>query len=375
MSILITALLFIIVLGALVFVHELGHFLMAKRAGMEVEEFGFGFPPRLIGKRFSEGGTLYSINAIPLGGFVKIPAIGPEVTEEGADEQTVTDPKPKADTSFSTKSTFQKISVLVAGIIMNLLFAVVLFTAAALIGVDAQASAVPEGATVLSEQVYIASIFEETPAAESGLQIGDQVMSINGAFIDSAAQLQDAIQSDITQQISVLRGQEEVSLEITPERIQNDSEEYIGIGIGLVESVRVRFNLVEAIGYGVTTTWSVLQQIVIALAGLISGAIQGNETADALAGPVGIAALTGEAAQLGLSNLLQFAAILSVNLALFNLLPLPALDGGRLVFVIIAGLRGKPVNERIEGIVHAVGFSLLLLLFLWVTIKDIVALV
>lgn len=366
-------LIFIAVLGLLVFVHELGHFLTAKFHGIHSEEFGFGFPPRLGGvykdettgryrfvwgnKEIATKNTIYSLNWIPLGGFVKI---------KGEDGITET---PEAD-SFAEKSAWVRIQVTVAGVLMNLLLAWVLIAIVFMIGLP-QPIAESDRAKYPDAKVQILAVAPNTPAASIGLQPGDIIQSLDGQQITNLEQVGTHIRShkgqDIT--IQVNRFGKEITLHGTP-RLEDEANEG-ALGISYSLTALVHYGFLESVGQGFTTTLSITGAIFHAFGKMIMGLFggQGGAAAD-ITGPVGIVYLTKQMSDLGIAYLLQFAALLSINLAIINILPIPALDGGRILFILIEKIKGRPLNQRVEGMIHQIGFTLLLFLMLFVTVKD-----
>lgn len=366
-------LIFIAVLGLLVFVHELGHFLTAKFYGIHSEEFGFGFPPRLGGvykdeatgryklvwgnKAVETKNTIYSFNWIPLGGFVKI---------KGEDGITET---PEAD-SFAEKSAWIRIQVTVAGVVMNLILAWVLIAMVFMMGLpqpidEAERSQYPDA------RVQILAVAPNTPAASIGLQPGDIIQSLDGKQMTDLAQVGTYIREHKGQEIAftIDRFGKVTTIKGAPRTEDIANEGALGISYSLTATVQYGF--FQAIGQGFTSTLSITGAILQAfgkmIAGLFGGA--GGAAAD-ITGPVGIVYLTKQMSDLGLAYLLQFAALLSINLAIINILPIPALDGGRILFILIEKIKGRPLNQRIEGMIHQIGFMLLLLLMLFVTVKD-----
>ncbi|OGY85922.1 MAG: RIP metalloprotease RseP [Candidatus Kerfeldbacteria bacterium RIFOXYA2_FULL_38_24] len=360
-----TLAIFVVILGILVFIHELGHFLAAKRSGVAVDEFGFGFPPRIFGKKI--GQTTYSLNWIPLGGFVKIKGVA------GDDEKAEAHQADK--NSFSTKPFWKKATILFAGIFMNLLLAVVLLSIVFSLGIPTDPSTVGNGAQVHAQQLQIVQIIPDGPAAQVGLQGGDVITEIAGENIKNIDNFQKTIAQDMAKnplEISILRNDTDaLNFTIIPQKIKQDGQEFFGIGVGLQEVAIVSYPWYLAIFQGLKTTGSMIALIFISLGGVLKNIIFSGQVSDDIAGPIGIAVLTGQVAKLGLIRLLQFTAILSINLAIFNLLPIPALDGGRIIFVILEKIRKKPVNQKTEALVHNIGFLFLLLLILLVTFKDI----
>ncbi len=355
-----TILLFLALLSILVLAHEWGHFAAARKAGMIVEEFGIGFPPRLFSWT-SRKGTLWSINLIPIGGFVRIQG-------ENGDNRL-------AAGSFATKSFLARFVVLFGGVFMNLVVAAVLFS----IGFGFGLPAIVEGgidarAIVTNEAIHVVQVLPGSPAEQAGVLNGDQVLSIDGENFADGEVAREALKPNVDGspiEIKIERGGEEQTLKLAPTFIEDIGRE--GVGLALVETGKVRYPWYFAPVKGVTTTTGMTIQIVEAFGKLIAGVFtKDSDVAAQLSGPVGIAVLTGQVADLGLSHLVQFAAMLSVNLAVLNALPFPALDGGRILFLAIEAVRRKPVSQGFEQAVHASGFALLILLVVFVTYRDIV---
>ena len=351
-----TIILFIVVLSLLVFVHELGHFLMAKRMGMKVEEFGFGFPPRLFGIR--RGGTDYSVNWIPLGGFVKIKG-------ESGDHKHDHD-------SFASKKAWKRFVVLIAGVTMNVVLAAMLLSIGFMAGLPSVVyEALPDNAVVTDESILIMSVLDGSPAAEAGFTAGDEIVSIDSQVFEYDIEAREYIQAEGLGGVSVV-----VEKTDGTHRTYDVSSTYLeeiekdGLGIGFVSTGIVSYPFFSAIGHGVTSTVTITYEVAKAFYQLIRNLIVRQEVGIELSGPVGIAVMTGEVAALGLIYLLQFTAILSINLAIINVFPFPALDGGRILFLIIEKLRGRAVDERVEAVVHNTGFLLLMFLVVLVTFRD-----
>ncbi|MDR1702698.1 MAG: RIP metalloprotease RseP [Sporomusaceae bacterium] len=329
----------VFVFGLLVFVHELGHFLTAKAVGMRVDEFAIGFGPKIISRQ--RGETVYSLRAVPLGGFNKIAGMDPD---EEQDEK-----------SFYAKSVGARMFVIVAGSVMNFLLPVILFFAVFMLsGIDTP-----------SQEPVIGSIMQDRPAASAGLLAGDKVVAVDGQGIESWPQFVEIIQksADKNVVIEVARGGTAQKISVMPEFDATAQRGIIGV-TPLVEKYQP--GVFEAMGLGAKYTYVVLVKMVDALAEMVTG----RAAAD-IAGPIGIMKMTGEAAQNGLAPLLQFAAFLSINLGLINLLPIPALDGGHIIVLGIEAIRGKQLNKRYLEIVHGIGFVLLILLMIVATFKDI----
>ncbi len=355
-----TLLVFIIILGILVFVHEVGHFVLAKKVGAKVEEFGFGFPPRIL--KIKKGGTIYSINAIPLGGFVKI------LGEDGEDKQN--------KYSFANKKIWQRFLILIAGVTMNFLLAAVLLSIAYGVGLP---QAVGDEENFSQTKVQISLVVPGSPAEQSGLKIGDEIISLQGkaGAIDNIIKTGQVIgfadaNKGESMVINIKRGQEVVAANIIPR--QNPPEGEGPMGIGLARVAMISYPWYESIWRGFASAGELTWLTIVGLGTLLWGFFQTGKMAADVYGPVGIFSLTGQAAQMGFIYLLQLAAILSLNLAVINALPFPALDGGRLLFLLIEKIKGSPVSQRTEKIVHSAGFAFLILLMAAVTLRDVVRL-
>ncbi|MBI2552263.1 site-2 protease family protein [Candidatus Uhrbacteria bacterium] len=370
-----TLLIFLLVLSVLVFVHEFGHFITAKRAGLRVDEFGFGFPPRVVGiqrvngrrkivwgnpKDFKarEGGTVYSINALPFGGFVRIKGESGEEIESGD--------------SFAGLPAYRRVWIIAAGVLMNALLAVVLISGGFALGfpqvIEDDISA---HARIQDRHVEVMGVLPGGPAERAGIAPGARIISLNGQPLEKAEAVKNVAAEFLSQPIRVeFQAQGQLrQAEVTP--IILEKTKAPGIGVMIADVGTVRYPLWLAVPKAVEITAVLSKTIVVAFAELIRDAVLGRPVGADLTGPVGIAVLTGQAARQGLVNLLQFMAILSINLAILNVLPFPALDGGRILFILIEKLRGRPVARRVEGWVHAAGFVLLILLVAAVSVRDV----
>lgn len=366
----VTIIIFIAVLSLLVFVHELGHFLVAKRSGMGVHEFGFGFPPRLVGLQKRNGKwrviwgkeettvdeTVYSINAIPLGGFVKI---------MGEDNDEGNDPR-----SFTKKSFLARFFTLSAGVIMNVLAAWVIFSIGFMIGLPVavnELSELPSGAQYNEQKILIGGIKPDSPAMNAGLLSSDVILSVDSQQITDISSLQSYIGSkrgqEIIFEIQRLNETKQIPVQVSADR--DPSQGLVGIGLGYYGILSL--NPIAAIFEGGKTTYNQLSAILTGLYDVFTT----SEGVKAIGGPVKIAQLTGQVVDLGILPLLQFTAFLSLNLAILNSLPFPALDGGRMLFLIIEKLRGKPNNQKVEQYANAIGFMALLLLMFVITVRDV----
>jgi len=341
--IIVTIIVFILILGLLIFVHEMGHFIAARLAGVKVEEFGMGFPPRLFAVR--RGETVYSLNLIPLGGFCKL------LGEEDPSERR----------SLASKRPLVRLFVLGAGPMMNAVLPIVLLTIAFM---------VPR--QVVVGDVRIEEVAANSPAAEAGIEPGDTVLSINGHSIQNIGDLiydvHLSLGEETTLELEAEDGSQKV-VTLVPRWAPPEGEGPVGVALSLANTYEVseHYPFWEAVPKSATTLWETFE--------LIRNEVRSwfaRGTAPQVGGPVAIFQITGEANAAGPSYLLQFAAFLSLNLAIINLLPLPALDGGRIVFVLLEVVRrGKRVSPRTEGLIHLVGFMMLIGLILVITYFDI----
>lgn len=371
-----TIIIFVAILALLVLAHEAGHFVAARKNGIQVYEFGFGLPPRLFGLRTSGGrwswiwgnreltdeekqfGTVYSLNLIPLGGFVKIKGENGDMADE--------------PDSFGAKKIWQRAVVLVAGVSMNFVLAALLLGVGFIIGIPQSLDDVYQGAIIKNAKIEVMSILPGSPAEKAGIMTGDEIVKADDLAIQKVSDLQNYVDGKQGQPVNFIfhRGEEIVTKEIVPSKMETTKRG--GIGIALLESGIVSYPWYLAFIYGFAYAgifaWEILRTLWFLLAGLFQG--QGG-VAESLSGPVGIAVLTGRVARLGFSYLMQFAAMLSINLAILNILPFPALDGGRVLFLIIEKLRGKPLHKKFEEWAHTAGFALLMLLVIFVTYKDV----
>lgn len=389
----VTAIIFIIILSVLVLVHEWGHFVTARLFGMKVYEFGLGFPPRAGGfykdpktgkwkwvkgrgkNRLAEtvGGedrkhpdefpnVLYSVNWLPLGGFVKIKG---ENGEDAADKD-----------SFGHYPAWKKLTVLVAGVFMNFVLAAVLLSVGFLQGLPADSSVLEDKHAIVVEApaVMIQHVEEDSPAATAGLQFGDKIIALNGQEVrdssDLIAFIGAAEQNDIA--LRVDRIGELLDLTLTPAVLKEG--ESPRIGVMLADAGIVKYPWYVALFKGFQAAWFSLINIFVSFYILLKGFILGQGAAFGVAGPVGIAVVVGQSAKLGLSYLLNITAMISLSLAAINILPIPALDGGRALFVIIEKIIRRPVPLKYEQLAHTIGFILLMALIVVVTFKDIVRL-
>lgn len=364
-------LLFIIILVALILVHELGHFVVAKRFGIRVDEFGVGFPPRIFAKKYGE--TEYSVNALPLGGFVKI-------FGENPDNESISGPD--RSRSFVNKPKVVQSGVLLAGVVFNILFAWPLLSAAYMIGVPSTRDGAPAGATVRDVALMATQILPGSPAEEAGLKPGDKILSLSShdATLQNPSpdNFLEFTQGHEGQEVAlgIKRGEETLTLTATPTRgVIAEAKETPAIGIAIDEVGIVRLPFFAALLEGAKFAGVLTKETTVGLAGFFADIFRGHPDLESVAGPVGIAGIVSDASALGVSYILTLAAIISINLGLINLLPIPALDGGRFLFVIIEAIKGSPIKPKIANAIHSISFALLILLILIVTYNDILRLV
>jgi len=347
MTILISIVTFLIVIVVLILVHEIGHFFTAKAFGVGVEEFGLGFPPRLLS--IKRGETLYSLNAIPLGGFVKMAG------EEDSD----------VPRSLASKRISTRLLVLSAGSVMNLLLPLLLFSISFMI---------PHNTVV--GQVMVAEVAPDSPAARAGIRVEDTILSVNDKSVDNHADVFRNIQLNLGNEISVLVRHSDTTTEnvqVVPRWNPPEGQGAIGVTTSTSDATIVRQSepFWRAIPMGVGACIETFVLFKNGIVSMIIGAVPAEVT-----GPVGIAQLTGEVAKAGISPLLEFAAFISINFGIINLFPLPALDGGRIAFVLLEAVRrGKRIAPKTEGLIHLIGFALLIVFFLAITYQDIMRIV
>jgi len=332
----------VLVFGMLIFFHELGHFTIAKLVGIKVHEFSMGFGPRLLG--FKRGDTNYNLRLFPLGGFVRMAGMDPE--EEEVDEGK----------GFSEKPVLQRISVISAGPLMNFVLAALLLASIFVF----------QGLPIAGTEIE--RVLSGRPADEAGLEPGDRIVAINGKPVERREQVIGIISSNPENEIELTVERDGVNLtrKVVPEA-REDGQGWIGIYFEPLKFEKQ--NPISAVALGAKYT----VQVTVLIIDFIGKMIFGEVPAD-LGGPVRVVYEINRAAELGFVNLLQLAAFLSINLGLFNLFPIPALDGSRIVFLILEWIRGKPVDPAKENFIHLVGFGVLLMLIVFITYNDVLQL-
>lgn len=372
-----TIILFIIVLGVLILAHEFGHYIVAVRNGIKAEEFGFGFPPRICGvykdeqtgkrvfvwgnKEVQSKNTVFSFNWLPFGGFVRIKG------EDGhLHEGQIPDPD-----SFLGKSAWVRVKVMGAGVFMNFVLAWVLTSIVLMVGFPQAINSDADRAKYSDTKIQITNTAKGSPAEQMGLQPGDELVEIAGMKPTSLENARKIILDNKGKEIAfeVNRFGKTLDLKGTPRTEYPENEG--SLGIGFVETAIVSYPWYEAIFRGLETVYRMTMQILEAFGRMIAMLFGGEKVALDVTGPVGLVSWTKQMSELGIVYLLQFMAILSINLGIINILPFPALDGGRIFFVLLEKIKGKPVNQRLEMILHQIGFFLLLALIILITIKDI----
>lgn len=354
----ITVIIFVLILLALVLVHEWGHFFSARRLGIGVEEFGFGFPPRLAS--INHRGTKFSFNWLPLGGFVRL---------KGESGENKNDPD-----SFANQKPWRRAIVLVAGVVMNMVLAFFLLSIGFMVGVPVSLTEA-EVTRAKDVKIQIAYVSPDSPAALAGLKPGDTIISLDGASFSALADLQNYIGHQTNRQIDLVYERLGVTqtLSVQPQELPEIADRAV-IGVSLVQTGVLTYSWYESIWHGAKSTYFLTKEILLAFAGLFKGLIISRQVPTDLSGPVGIAVLTGQVVDMGIAYVIQFAALLSINLALINILPFPALDGGRVLFLIIEKIRRKPTDTKVEALVHNLGFAFLMILVVLITYRDIVRL-
>lgn len=342
---------FLVVLGILIFFHEFGHFLVARLFGVGVEKFSLGFGPRLVG--WKRGITDYRLSLIPLGGYVKM--VGEEPDEALPPEMI--------PLSFTHKHVLKRILVVFAGPFFNVVLAMLIFWVIAL------------SSGVLILKPSIGSVKEGSPAQAAGFRSGDVVTAIDGVTVETWEAMADRIShSDGRRlEIAVERAEGPVVLTVSPELVRTrnllgeDIKRYV-IGIGTAgETYSRQLDVFQALGESLRQTWGIVELMVMIVAKLVTGGI----SIDTVGGPIMIAQMAGDQAKAGIVSLFQFIAVISVNLAVINLLPIPVLDGGHLLFFAIEAVKGRPVNLKVREIAQQVGMVILAMLMILVFYNDI----
>ncbi|MCK8823513.1 RIP metalloprotease RseP [Fuchsiella alkaliacetigena] len=356
LSLLSTLIPFVVVIGILIFVHEFGHFIIAKKTGVLVEEFAVGMGPKIIGKQ--RGETFYSLRWFPIGGYCKMTGEFP-VDEEDDEVEDVQRFRQAYDNErcLFQKSVGERAAVISAGPVMNFLLAILIFALTFMFfGVPVEQS----------QSTVIGDVMPDQPAAEAGISALDKVVEIEGQAVDNWTEMAGIINNNPGEELEIVveRQGSRRTFQVVPEY---DEERGVGLIGVLPDVIREPVGLLESIKVGAQQTLGMTAAIITGVWQMITG-----QMAPQVAGPVRIAQEVGSAAQLSLLRVMNLTAILSVNLGILNLLPFPALDGGRLVFLGVEALRGKAIDPEKEGLVHFVGLMLLLVLMIVIVYRDII---
>lgn len=344
---------FILILSILVLIHEAGHFFAARWSGVGVQEFGLGFPPRLISR--TRGETVYSLNAIPFGGFVRL------VGEDDAESQ-------RPD-SFPHAKYGRQAFILTAGVIMNFLLAWVIMSVLLGVGIRVDPSTIKQNHwTQLTDEQRNVAVAPGGAASEAGLRSDDLLVDVDDrSFTDT-----DALITYVTDRnypdlvVTIVRDGQEVDV-VVPAKETDNGKRY---GIGIMTTATLTYPWSTVPWFGLTNVVDMSWLTIKGFGSLVAGLFRGEVSND-VTGPIGIAVLTNEVSKIGLVALMQFTAVLSISLAILNILPLPALDGGRLMLRTVSVITRRPVNRRMEAIIHTIGFYALIVFLMYISIRDV----
>lgn len=351
----------------LVVSHEFGHFIVAKKFGIRVDEFSFGFPPKLFGKKFGE--TTYNFNALPLGGYVKI-------FGENHDEESMNGPD--KDRSFVNKPKYVQAAVLLAGVVMNFLVAWLLLSIGFMSGLPTSVSATPSNTVLQNQALTITSVLPNSPAEKAGLKTGDKISHLETKSDSTDTPSTDSVSYFVKRHptdaidVTFTRAHDVKHITVTPENGLVNNAPGIGISMDIIGTLKLPIH--KAVWEGLKLSSNLVVSTLVGFYNLIHDALTGHGSMAALTGPVGIVGVVGDAAKFGFIYLLSFTALISINLSVINLIPFPALDGGRLLFLLIEKIKGSRIKPQVANIANIAGFSLLMLLMVFVTYHDIVKL-
>ena len=349
-----TIIVFIVLLLVLVLAHEFGHFWTAKKAGCKVEEFGFGFPPRIAA--IQKGETTYSFNLLPIGGFVKI---------EGEDMEEDS-PSP---TSMASKSAGWRVFILSAGVLMNILLAYLLLSIQSVVGTPTIVT--DSNASQLKDiQTYLVEVAPGSPAELAGVKQFDRVVELNGEETPTVETVRQITSENLGEPVNLKVDRQGIKHDIVLTPRENPPEGEGAMGVTLASTGLERYPFWQVPWVGLKKTGQMLTAIVYQFGVIVQRLATSGSVGGDLTGPIGIAVYTNEVTNLGISYVLEFAALISINLAIINILPIPALDGGRILFVIFEKIRGKRITGNFERISHTVGFALLIALMVFIAFKD-----
>jgi regulator of sigma E protease len=357
-----TIIVFLLILSILVLIHEAGHYFVAKKLGIKVEEFGFGFPPRVFG--FRRGETLYSVNLLPIGGFVKL--YGED--EAGAGRLTSKTKVPEKDLkrAYFARPIHQRAAVVVAGVLMNFILAVIIVTYLFS----------SQGIPTPTDSVAVTEVEKNSPAESAGIRKGDKVLKIQGKDIRSTHELIAETRSNLGEKISITlkRGEQEKTIQVTPRK--NFSETQGPMGVAISQEIKVvKHPFPQSIYYGTKQALSDSALVVVGFKNVLIDIFTKFTVPEGVAGPIGMAQLTGEFVRVGSSAVLGLIYMLTLSLAVLNILPIPALDGGRFFFILIEAVTRRKINPKFEAYAHAAGIALLLIFLAVVSYKDVLRLI
>lgn len=358
---------FLIILLVLVVSHEFGHFIIAKRSGIRVDEFSFGFPPKLFGKKVGE--TTYNFNALPFGGYVKI-------FGENPDDESINGPDSKR--SFVNKPKYIQAAVLLGGVMMNFIVAWLLLSIGFMSGLPTSVGAAPQGSVIQNQALTVTSILANSPAEKAGLKVGDRITHLEVKTDQTDTPSTESVQYFVKKhngeevKVSFTRGPEVKQLVVIPEVSKVTNAPMIGISMDIIGTLKLPIH--KAIWEGLKLSWDLVVATVSGFYNLIHDGLTGHGNLSAVTGPIGIVGVVGDAAKFGFIYLLSFTALISINLAVINLIPFPALDGGRLLFLLIEKIKGSRIKPKIANTANIIGFGLLMVLMAVITFHDIVKL-
>lgn len=345
---------FLVILLVLILSHEAGHFFTAKGFGIKVEEFGFGIPPRIAG--IKKGETLYSFNLLPFGGFVKI--FGEEGQEKGDHR------------SFGSKNAWQKSAVLLAGVGANVVLAFLIFSIVSMLGAP-KVILEEDVALYPDAKITILEIVPNSPAAKADIKMGDKVGNIVGLVPKSLQEMQVLIKSNAGKNIEITfeRNGDTLKKEITPRVDYPLGEGPLGVALSWTRLEKTSWY--KAPIEGAKTTWNTFLGTIYGFSSAIKNLVVGEKQSVQIAGPIGIFNITKDVTATGFNMLLMLVGVLSVNLAIINVIPFPGLDGGRFLFVILESIRRKPISPKISSIYHGIGLAILIALMIAITLRDV----
>ncbi len=358
---------FILILLVLVIAHEWGHFIVAKKNGIRVDEFAFGMGPKLLS--IKRGETTYRFNAFPIGGYVKI-------FGENPDEDSINGPDKARSIVYKSKAV--QASVMVAGVVMNFLVAWLLLSVGFMSGLPTSVGTAPSGVTIHDQALTVTSVVASSPAEKAGLKIGDKIMHLETPTDTTETPSAESVQYFVRRHngepitVSYIRGKANQETIITPETNETTHTPMIGISMDIIGTLKLPIH--KALWEGLKLSWNIVLATVHGFYTLIHDSVMGHGNLSSVTGPVGIVGVVGDAAEFGFIYLLSFTALISINLAVINLIPFPALDGGRLLFLLIEKIKGSRIKPSFANTANAIGFILLMILMVVITYNDIVKL-